>query len=166
MTWGTRCNQVRVLGSVTHIVSTRTRRRTAGTHHRAVGDESDESVRGQQTQADDDRLPECLEVILVQTGVDDVEEDGRDLGGASEGVLDCGVLGEELGGEVVARDVLVVRREGVALEAEGADPELPPHVNLTVRVQNRAAGCFARHGLVQDGRELPSSGVSIENEGR
>lgn len=71
-----------------------------------------------------------------------------------EGVFDSGVLGQEFGGEVVGGDVLVVRREGVAAETEWTDPEFPAHVDLAVRVEDRATGGLARHGLVQHRREI------------
>ena len=108
----------------------------------------------EKTEADDDALPERLEVVLVEASVDDIEEDGGDLGGAGEGVLDRRVLGEEFGGKVVVGDVLVVGREGVALEAEGADPELAAHVDLAVGIKDRAARSLARYGFVEDGREV------------
>lgn len=109
-------------------------RAEGGAHDRAKGDEPDERMLRQQTQRDNDGILERLQVILVQAGVDDVEEDGRDLHRPRERVLDCGVFRQQLGREVVARDVLVVRRERVALEAEWADPELAAHVDLAVRV--------------------------------
>lgn len=108
----------------------------------------------EETEGDDDALAEGLEVVLVEASVDDVEEDGRDLGWPGEGVLDGGILGEELGGQVVGRNVLVVRRERVALEAERADPQLAAHVDLAVRVQDSAARRLARHGLVQHRRQV------------
>jgi len=118
------------------------------TDHGSVGDETDEGVGRQQAQADDDSVLERLEVIIVEASVDDVEEDGRDLRRTSERVLDGGVLGEELGGEIVGGDVLVVRREGVALQAEGADPQLASDVDLAVGVEDTTAR-LARYGLVQ-----------------
>lgn len=108
-------------------------------------------MRWEKAQADDDGVLERLEVIIVEASVDDVEEDGRDLRRAGERVLDGGVLGEEFGGEVVGGDVLVVRREGVALQAEGADPQLASDVDLAVGVEDTTAR-LARHGLVQHWR--------------
>lgn len=98
--------------------------------HGTVGDETDESVGRKQAQADDERLAQGLEVVIVHAGVDDVEEDGWDLGRTAEGILDGGVLGKELCGEVGAGNVLVMRRECVARETEGADPKLSAHVDL------------------------------------
>lgn len=91
-------------------------------HHCAVSDQSDESVLGQEGQAGNDCLLECGKVLLVQAGVNDIEEDGRDLSGPRERVLDGRVLWQELCGEVGVADVLVVGREGVPGEAERADP--------------------------------------------
>lgn len=119
-------------------------------HHGAIGDEADEGVGREEAERDDDALLEGLEVVVLEARVDDKEEDGRDLGGARQGVLDRGVLWQELGGQVRGRDVLVVRGEGVALEAEGADPQLAADVDLAVRVEDGAAGGLAGDGFVQD----------------
>lgn len=100
-------------------------------------------MRREHAERDDEHVPERLEIVRVEAGVHDEEEDGRDLCRTREGVLDGRVLGEELGREVVGRQVLVVRREGVALEAEGADPELGADVELTVgdgQVRGREEG--------------------------
>lgn len=87
-------------------------------------------MRGEQAQANDQSLAQGLEVILVHARVDDIEEDGRDLSGTRERVLDGGILGQQLGGKVGVADVLVVRREGVAGKAEWADPKLATYVDL------------------------------------
>ena len=113
-------------------------------------------MRREEGEGDDDALAQSLEVVLLEASVDDVEEDGGNLGRASEGVFDGGVFREKLGGEVVGGDVLVVGREGVAAETEGADPQFPAHVDLAVGVEDRATGRLARHGLVQHRREIHS----------
>ncbi|KAI7832042.1 hypothetical protein BX661DRAFT_179710, partial [Kickxella alabastrina] len=56
--------------------------------------------------------------------------------------------------QVMRRNISVVRRELVALQAEGANPQLAPHVNLAVRVEHRAAGRLAHYGLVHHWRKL------------
>lgn len=113
-------------------------------------------MRRQQAQTNDNTLPESLQVVLVQARIDYEKEDGGDLRRTGKGILDRRVLGEELGGEVLVRDVLVVRGERVALETEGADPELAAHVDLAVRVQDRSTRRLARYGLVEDGRKVDS----------
>ena len=60
----------------------------------------------------------------------DEEEDGRDLGGSGERVLDRGVFWQELRREIRVGDILVMRRESVALQAERAYPKLPANVYL------------------------------------
>lgn len=100
------------------------------TDHRAVGDESDEGGRRQHAQADDEDLLERFEVVRIEARVNDVEEDGRDLGRSGEGVLDGRAGGEQLGRQLRGRDVLVVGREGVSRQAEGADPKLGSEVQL------------------------------------
>ena len=88
-------------------------------------------MRRDQAQRDDEHVPQRLEVVGVEAGVDDEEEDGRDLSWAGEGVFDSGVFWEEFRREVVGCEVFVVRREGVSLEAEGTDPEFGSDVELT-----------------------------------
>ena len=101
------------------------------THPGTKGDKTDQSVWGQQTQANDQSLSQSLELVLVDTGIDHVEEDGWDLGRSRKGIFDSGVLGQQLGGQVGSRDILVVRRERVSLKTEWTDPELSTDVNLT-----------------------------------
>lgn len=127
------------------------------TDHGAVRDETDERVRREHGERDDEDVPKRLEVVRVEAGVNDEEEDGRDLGRAGEGVFDGRVLGQELGREVVGREVFVVRGEGVALETQGADPELCADVELTAeREQGRWDGCS--RGRRRRGSNSVSSG--------
>lgn len=60
--------------------------------------------------------------------------------GFGEGVLDGGVLRIELAGEVGLGDHGVVGREMVALEAEGADPDLGGEVHAREGVEDGGAG--------------------------
>lgn len=103
------------------------------TDHGAKGDQADQSVRREQTEADDQGISESLEVILVQAGIDDEQEYGGDLCGTCERILDGGVFGEELCGEVCAGNVLVVGRESIAGETKGAYPEFAADVDLAKR---------------------------------
>ena len=65
------------------------------------------------------------------------------------GVLDSGVMREELGGEVVVGDGGVVGREVVALEAEKAYPDLGGEVDDCEGVEDKAT-CAAAE---REGRE-------------
>lgn len=72
----------------------------SGTDHGPVRDQTDESVRRQEGEGDDDGFFEGFQVVIVEARVDDEEEDGRDLGRTTEGVLDRRVSREQLRGEV------------------------------------------------------------------
>jgi len=102
------------------------------THHGAVGDETDESVGRKETERNDQSLLQSLQLVLVDTGVYNIEEDGRDSSWTRESVLDGRVLGEELGREVGSGNVLVVGWERVSLQTEGADPEFTSDIDLTI----------------------------------
>ena len=92
----------------------------------------DQRVGGEETQADDESIPESFEVFFVETCVDYEDKDGGNLGGAREGVLDGGVFGEELSWEVGIRNIFVVRRECVALKTKETYPEFAANVDLAV----------------------------------
>ena len=100
--------------------------------HRAERDETNQRVGRKETQADDESITEGFEVFFVEACVDYEDEDGGNLGGAREGVLNGRVFGEELGWEVGVRDILVVRRECVALKTKGTYPEFAADVDLAV----------------------------------
>lgn len=59
----------------------------------------------------------------------------------AEGILDGGVLGKKLCGEVGAADVFVVRRESIARETKGADPKLSTDVDLAATVGRIRGRC-------------------------
>lgn len=105
------------------------------TYHSAISDQPDQCIRRQHAQTSHQRLTQRLELILVHTRVDDVQEYRRDLRRAREGVLDGGVFGQELGWEIGSGNILVVRWERVALQAKGADPHLAADIDLTVACQ-------------------------------
>lgn len=65
------------------------------------------------------------------------------MGGGSLVVLNCSVLGEELGGEIVVGDRGVIGRKVVALEAEGANPELGGKVDDGEGIEYGTAGAAA-----------------------
>lgn len=138
------------------------------THHGTIRDQPDQGIGRQQTQADHQSFPQCFQFILIDTGVHDEEEDRRDLSRTGESVFDGGVFGQEFSGEIGSRNVFVVRRKGIALKAEGADPELSSDIdlarggsaestpksiiNLPIRVEDGFAGGLTRHRLIQDWR--------------
>jgi hypothetical protein len=105
--------------------------------HRAEGDQTNKRVGREQLERRDKRLAQSLELILVDARVDNVEEDGGHSHRPGEGVLDGGVLWQQLGWEVGLRDVLVVGRERVALVAERAVPHLSANVDRARRVSAR-----------------------------
>lgn len=84
-------------------------------YHSTISDQSDQGMGRQQAQADDQRVLQGLEVILVNASVDNVQEDGRNLCTPSQGVLDGCVFGEQFSWEVGVGDVSVVGRELVAV---------------------------------------------------
>ena len=67
------------------------------------------------------------------------------------GVLDGGVIREELGEEVVVGDGGVVRREVVALEAERADPDLGGKVNDGKGVEDGATCAASKREVREEG---------------
>lgn len=115
------------------------------------GDEPDEGVIGQETKRLGQSRLEKRQLLLDHTGVDDEDEDGR-RGRLLERrvVLDCGVLGEELGGEVLIGNGGVVGREVVAGEAEGADPDLGGVIDGGEGVEDGAAGAASERGVGED----------------
>ena len=69
-------------------------------YHGTKRDQPNESIWRQQTQTNDQRISQGLQIVVIQTGIDNKKEDGRDGGWASEGVFDGSVFGQELSGEV------------------------------------------------------------------
>jgi hypothetical protein len=69
----------------------------------------------QQAQADDQRVLQGLEVILINAGVDNVQKDGRNLCTPGQSVLDGCVFSEQFCREVGVGDVAVMGRELVAV---------------------------------------------------
>lgn len=136
-------------------------------HLRAIRHESDERVLRQQSDRAAERGLDESHLFLDHAGVEDEEEDGGGsrrrrrqgieggggigVGGEGEGVLDGGVVGVELAGEVGVGDHGVVRREVVALEAEGADPDLGGEVDATEGVEDGGAGLAAERGVREGG---------------
>ena len=78
------------------------------------------------------------------------------MSGSSEGIFDSSVFRQELSGEIVGGDVLVMRRESVPSETEWTNPQFASNVDLTIRVEDSATGWLARDGLVKHRREIHS----------
>jgi hypothetical protein len=117
------------------LISALSTARNKGTDHGTKGDETDQGIWGQQTQADYQGFSQSLEFILVDTSVNNVKEDGWDLSRSRKGIFDSGVLGQQLGRQVGCRDILVMRRERVSLKTERTDPEFASDVDLTTGYQ-------------------------------
>lgn len=126
------------------------------------GDQTEEGVVGQEINGLRQGGLEEADLFLDDTGVDDEHENRRRRrrrggvgGGGGLVVLDGGVLGEELGGEVFVGDGGVVEGEVVALEAEGTDPDLGGEVDDGEGVEDGSAGAAAERGVGEDrhGRE-------------
>jgi hypothetical protein len=86
---------------------------------------------GQETQTDNERILEGLEIILIHARINHIQKDGRDLSTPRQRVLDRCVLREQLSREVGVGDVAVMRWELVTMQTEGADPEFSSGVDLT-----------------------------------
>eukprot|EP00967_Tisochrysis_lutea_P035989 scaffold43248_cov31-Tisochrysis_lutea.AAC.1 len=100
-----------------------------------------------------ERVLKRLELLLLHARVDDPHEDGRASGGPWQCILDGGILRDELGREIIFRNIVVVRRKVVPLETERADPNLGLEVNAAVRVEHCRAGTLAHHRLVRQERQ-------------
>ena len=111
-----------------------------GIYHGAEGDEADERVLRDEADGDDDGIAERLELLLIETGIDDEKEHGRDLRRPGEGVLDGSILWEQLRREVGVRDVLVMRGKRVALQTKWTDPQLAADVDLAGGYMNKVLG--------------------------
>ena len=107
-----------------------------------------------ETQTENERLAQRLEIVGLHACIDHIHENRRDLRLAVQCVLNRRVLGEELGRQVGGANVLVVRREWIPRQAKRADPQLSTHIHLAVRVQHGAARRLAHDRLVQHRRQV------------
>jgi hypothetical protein len=129
-TWRIRCSPARVLVSMD--ISTEPRVLIPCTYHCTVCDETDQSVCWEQTQAHDDGILQCLQAVLLLASIYDEDEDRWGQNGLRKSVLDGGAARMQLWWDLLLGDVLVVRGEVVAIQAEGAYPNACAHVNLAV----------------------------------
>jgi hypothetical protein len=61
-------------------VRTSSRRTILMTHHCPIGDQPDKCKWWQETETDDDGIPQSFKVRFIQTRIHDEQEDRRDLG--------------------------------------------------------------------------------------
>lgn len=138
-------------------------------YHCAVCDQTDQSVLWQQAQAHDDRVLQRLQAVLLLASVDNEEENRRRRGGAREAVLDRCAAGVKLWRNLLGGDVLVVRRQSVSLQTEGAYPHPCAHVDLAEILSASHflhSMCAIPEG-VEDGlaRRFAGDGVILEQWG-
>ena len=101
-------------------------------HVHAVGNDSDQRVVGQEGKVLLQSVLQTVELLDVDSRIDDEEEHGRDALTTLDFVLHGGVGGHHFVGQRGLGNVLrILRREVVALSAEGAGPQLRAEVNLT-----------------------------------
>ena len=100
------------------------------TYHGSIGDEANKSVLGKQTQANHDCVTHRLETNIVLAQVDDEQKDRWCRRRSPQSVFDSGVFGEKFCRKIGVGDILVVWRERVSRQAEGADPKLSADVDL------------------------------------
>ena len=165
-TWRIRRSQARVLGPI-HVSTLLDIVCPRESHHCAVCDQTDKGVLWQQAQAHDDRVLERLQAVLLLARVHDEQEDRGRGGRARQAVLDGGAAGVELWGDLLGGDVLVVRREGVALQTEGAYPHPRAHINLA-EAESAEVVLVVHVGALPEGvedglaRRLASNGVILQ----
>lgn len=142
-----------VLGSLEHVrLGNLAKSKLVDVHKSPEGDQPHEGIVRQEING----LRKCRlqegHLLFDDAGVHHKQEDRGDSGAIRGGlVFDGGVVGEELGWEIVLGDGGVVRREMVALEAEGADPYLGSEVDYGEGIQDRAAGAAAKRGIREQG---------------
>jgi hypothetical protein len=133
-------------------------------YHGAVCDQPHQGVRGQQTQAHDDRVFQRLQAVLLLACVDDEQENRGEPRGSGKTVFDGGAVRVQFGRDLVGGDVLVMHGKLVAIEAEGTYPDAGAHIDLAgtcqwqtrhacwlglpERVEHTLAGRSANNGLV------------------
>jgi len=124
--------------------------------HSTVGNKTNKSILRQKAQAHDKRLLEGSQAVLLLARVDNIEEDRGAGRWSREPVLDGCVGRVKFGGNRIGCDVLIVRRQRVSGQTEGADPETSPYVDLAEGVQDGAAGLLAGDWL-----ELQQRGIRL-----
>ena len=97
-------------------------------------------MRGEQAQADDQTVLQSLHVIFIEASINDKEKDWRHLSRSCQSIFDSCVLGQQLCRQIGSRDVLIVRWKGIALKAEGADPEFSAYIDLAVGLLDLSVG--------------------------
>ena len=108
-------------------------------HVRAKGNESYQRIVGHEIKRLLQRVFELIEILVLDTGVNDEEEDGLSGLLVRQLVLERRVCRDELSRQVLLRDAIgVVRWEVVARQTERTRPELGLVVHLAPRVEDGA----------------------------
>jgi hypothetical protein len=116
-TWGIQSNQSH--GFVSRNMSSRHSSWFWGFRdHCAIGDEADEGRWGEETEADDQSVFEGLEIRVIETCVDDIEEDGRVCDTLCENVLDRRELGLQFQRHVPRLNVGIIIRQRLARQTK------------------------------------------------
>jgi hypothetical protein len=125
-------------------------------YHRAIRDQTDPGVLRQQTKTDDQGILESLEIFLVQTGIDNVKEDGWNLSLSIQIIFDGGILWKQFSRQVGVGNVLVMRRESITLQTEWANPHFGAHIYLADIRLKQNANCSSAYRYIDDDRKNQS----------
>lgn len=134
MTWRIRCSRARELGPIyqgqQHVTCVAN---IIIAYHCTERNQTNQRIGRQKRQAHDEGILHSLQTIILLAGIDDKDENGGSGGWPCQLVLDCRALGVELWGYRVLCNILVMRRERVARETEGADPDSCADINSAVQ---------------------------------
>jgi hypothetical protein len=120
-------------------------------HHGTEGDQTHQGVLGNEGKGHKNSVLQGLELILRETGVYHEEVHwGEGVLAHREGILNCGIVGNELSGKIGFADVCIVGWELVALVAYRAHPQFSTHINSAIGIQHRVARALAIHRLIGD----------------
>lgn len=134
----------------------------------AESDQTNEGILREEVEREQQRVLQCLKLLLpigLDAEIDGEQKHWREASVARQHILERGVGRVHLCREPVLVDVGVLRGERIALETEGADPELACEIetaditceSMEIRekscsapegVQDRATGALALYRLV------------------
>jgi hypothetical protein len=100
-------------------------------YHCAIGNETNKSVLGKQTQTHHKRFFQRGEAVSLLAHIDDIEEDRGRRRRSGEAIFYCGIRRMKFGGDSVCSNVLVVRWKLISRKAERADPNSGTNIDLT-----------------------------------
>jgi hypothetical protein len=95
-----------------------------------------------------------LQVLSVLAGVNNKQKHGRSLHWSRENVLNGSAGREQLMGKRAGRNVLVIGRQVVSVEAEGTSPLHGSKIQLAVRVEHGSAWRATGDGIVLQDSEI------------